>query len=330
MLLLVGAAIVLPPRGTGQSSPPGQTLIYVALPGAERAAFLDPDGVIDRRFADDLARTGWLIEGENLSAAETEALDGWRTAVADGLLLIAPRFSDRALYLGPEAGGVTIRTRGEGHDEPLAHLADESRIWLDRLDRLRWEEVVECLDLTTQENLAFRNLELEAGARLGTPDALTALKQAFLRDKRVANLALYLGRTRRPAATGLRLDLAAAHGALTESLHAGGGKGETDLGTQALPTDARGLPSLRAASPAQREAASQARFRARVLQSGSRIAGRCDRVLQSLLAEAENGTWLVIDARETARPFVAVARKGSSLGTPAARAALLPGLLRRP
>jgi len=339
LLLLLAAVMALPPASSGRGAPAAQTLIYVALPGVERAAFLDPDGVLERRFADALARTGWFLEGETLSDAESTGLDAWRDAVGDGLLLLAPEYPDRTLYLGPDPGGVAIQTRGEGQAEPLSRLAEESRIWLDRADRLRWEEVVECLDLTTEENLAFRNLALDEdplgavapsrsdGAQLQTPAALARLKQAFLRDKRVANLALYLGRTRRPAATGLRLDLAAAHGELAAALEVQGSRAEADLVGSELPTDARGLPSLRAAAPELREAADQARFRARVIQSGARIAGRCDRVLQSLLAEAETGTWLVVDARAGAQPFVAVARKGSALGSPETRSGLLSGLL---
>ncbi|MFN8548899.1 MAG: hypothetical protein U0527_13265 [Candidatus Eisenbacteria bacterium] len=166
-------------------------LVVVRTPSASAAEFKDPDGVLGRRFADRVRDAGWLLRPEELSPSEATALDAWTTPSRD-LTVIGAGKEEHAVYLGPNEGGVWVRARGRFAGEsgtPWSRLAEESRAWVDRGERLRWEEVVEFADLPPEGNEALRNLPAEAGD-------WAEVKRAFLRDKRVANLALYLLATR--------------------------------------------------------------------------------------------------------------------------------------
>ncbi len=279
-------------------------LLVVSAPSTERDDFLDPDGVLGRRFADQVRRHGWVLPAEQLSSEEIRALDRRRAEGRDDLVLSGPGEEERALYLGPSEGGVLVRAHGKlGVEDPLRDLEDESRTWLDHADRLRWEEVVEFAHLLPEENLAIRNLALDSSG-------LGGLKAAFLRDKRAANLALYLMETRAPRVMLLSLHLPAAQAELARDLALGA---ESALPIR-LALDAEQRPSLASLSVPLRETADGRFFVARMLAAGARVAGRCDRIYQSLAAGAPRGSWIVIDARDAAIPFVAVLRAGARLG----------------
>jgi hypothetical protein len=173
---------------------------------------------------------------------------------------------------------------------------------------MRWEEVVEILDLTAVENRAFQLQRDGAGP-------FAELRRAFLRDKSGANLAIYLAGTRRPPALIWSLELSSAFEETIVPLAAAAAAGATIAPTRAAPS------AIESAfmDPAQLEESRRRLFARRLLASRGRVYARCDRVLLSLSVDAQRGSLLVVDARDSRDPFVAVLGADADLGDAADR-----------
>jgi hypothetical protein len=174
---------------------------------------------------------------------------------------------------------------------------------------LRWEELGEFLDLTLQENTALRRLE-------DPEHPLWMLRESFANDKRRSNLALYLLQRGDPIALGLQLDLASIYESpvreyWTEILShelpvslASGPSGD-DLDSADLASTVA-VVDLASADLEVRIEAERRLFARRIQGSSGRVYGRLDRILQSLHAELSDDGILIIDARASSDPFVAI------------------------
>jgi hypothetical protein len=322
------------------SSPRAGSLVVVSWPGAERDRWLDADGVPGRRGVDRWLRQGWILRPDELSAGELTRLDAWIARAGDDLLWIGEEAGVGAaaaagtgagdpggppgrtvrtgfLPLGSGDGTVFLRWEGVPARAGLDHLSRETHAWLGGHRPLRWEEAAEILDLNARENRAFLVLRDPANPFL-------PMRSAFVADKSAANLCIYLLGTRHPPALAWRMGLVRAF----ES-------GPVDLARGVLATrpSAATEPGGADIAPGSlgAERLEQARSRlfcGRVLASRGRVYGRCDRILGSLAVEGERGTLLVVDARDSADPFVAVLRLGGSLPSPDHRGELLAEALR--
>jgi hypothetical protein len=291
-------------------------LVVVGWPQAELARWEDSDGVVARRFVDLCRRYGWILRPEELMPDEIAALDAVAAQTGEDLVWRgSASASSGFLPLGTGDGLVPLRWEGDLPPGEPGRVESESRAWLASARRIRWEEVVEMLDLTGAENRAFQ--QQRDGAGLFSP-----IRAAYLRDKSGANLAIYLVGTRRPHALLWRLELnrafeetvvPLAHGLLVE--------------TAADPTRSPMVASgaLANGDPSALDAAHRRLFARRLLASRSRVYGRSDRILLSLAAEAPRGTTLIVDARASNDPFIAAFRVGERLGPAATRG---DGLLR--
>jgi hypothetical protein len=319
------------------SSRRAASLVVVVWPGAERARWLDTDGVPGHRGIDRWLRQGWMLRPDELSADECARLDALVAHAGIDLLWIgeeaisvapassqagstgpdgvpAPRRRAGLLPLGSGDGEVHLRWEGVPARAGLDHLSRETHAWLEGSRRLRWEEAVEILDLSSRENLAFQIL--------GDPaNPYYQLRSTFVADKAAANLGIYLLGTRRPPALVWRLGLVRAFENGPALL------ARDVLATDPLPVAIPGCPV--GSFGAQRlEQARNRLFCGRVLASRGRVYGRCDRILLSLAVEGARGALLIVDGRESADPFVAVLRVNDPLPAADSRGDLLAEALR--
>lgn len=334
VIVALGAAALV----SGATAKADRNVLFVEASGARRSHFVDPDGVAGRRFADGLD-AGWLSDPSSLDASESDWLDGWASGTDAFDLLVgssgamsgglpagssievrrptrgandpqANRGNDgtvpawRTLVLGPSSAPIRVAWNGDRAEASLERVQSGDEPWLSDAKTLRWEEVVELLELNRKENVAFRNL--------GEPNhPLTRFREAFLRDKRTANLALYCLASARPAAVALHLDLASSY--------------ENDVLDLVAPALANELPRdierLEDASAGMRDAAESRFFAERVHASAGRVYGRLDRTFQSLRAELPRGSLLVIDARGGREPFVYLEVVGEKMSEAQIRAA---------
>lgn len=280
----------------------GSNLVYVRVPAAEWASWRDADGVPGRRFTDTLAERGQVWTDGELAPELKTALAAAARAVGPDLVVddAEPLVEPGALlYLGPADGGFFARSLAvattESAGSGASTLPARTRTWLDRSDRLRWEEVVEILDLNDSENAAFRALGGWGAAHVTGPvEGMRSLRRAFLRDKRIANCAIFLLGAAEPSVTAFRLDLGAA---FHDSL----------------------LVALDRATPAPQDEDAGRFFEARVRGSVGRVYGRLDRIAQSILLESPSDTRLVIDASGGPGGFLAIltSNRGATTTTPA-------------
>jgi hypothetical protein len=331
---LAGSGARARPQAGGTPPP---HLIFVEVPGAALAGWEDCDGVRGRRFVEACGADGWILRPRDLHGAEPGLLDAWRRRIGGDVLWLAraepaapgdlrlEAASGRGLlWLGPPGDELLVRYRGLPPGKRANRMLDEVRAGvgesLGGAAELRWEEVVEMLDLTSSENLALRRLE-------DPMHPFARLTEAFVRDKRAANVGLYLLGFRPPAVLGMRLDLPGLY--------------ETEIvpfcrelaASSAVPsTLTAGDPESTsvASEPAEiREAIERRFFARRILASRGRVYGRLDRILQSLAGESPRGAVLVVDALLSPDPFVAVYRTGGSLGDAGSRGEALAGWLGR-
>lgn len=315
-------------------------LVVVSWPGAERERWIETDGVPGRRGINRWLRQGWILRPDELSTEERTRLDAWIARAGDDLLWIGEEAgrgasaSDRGgvadpdgdaglsvrrglLPLGSGEGAILLHWEGVGARDHLDHLARESHAWLEGNRRLRWEEAAEILDLSSRENRAFQVLHDPA-------NPFFLMRSTFVADKSAANLCIYLLGTRQPPALAWRMGLVRAFENGPAALARG------VLST--IPPDVLnpGVPKVSPGSlGAERlEQARSRLFCGRVLASRGRVYGRCDRILVSLAVEGKRGTLLVVDARDSADPFVAVLRVGDSLPPSDRRGELLVEALR--
>lgn len=278
-------------------------LTYVSVPQARLASWEDADGVLGRRFVEELAARGSIHRPDELPEEAHRALSRWRESVRHTVVVLAvdataassPR-EERLLHLGPPESPVRLRWVGAEPSRDasvLTSLLPGHQAWLYESNALRWEEVGEFLDLTREENTALRRLE-----EPGHP--LWELREAFANDKRRTNLAVYLSRSGTPRALGLQLDLPSVYELPVRDLWSGILEEDSLLTASVSETG-----SLAKADPAVWAAAERRLFARRLQGSRGRVYGRLDRVLQSLYGEMRTGGILVIDARDSLDPFVA-------------------------
>ena len=319
------------------SSRPAGSLVVVVWPGAERARWLDTDGVPGHRGIDRWLRHGWMLRPDDLSADEGTRLDAWVARAGSDLLWIgeeaiavapaysrarstgpgsvpAPRPRTGLLLLGSRDSEVFLRWEGVPAGAGLDRLSRETHAWLDGNRRLRWEEAVEILDLSSRENGAFQVLSDPA-------NPFYRLRSTFVADKAAANLGIYLLGTRRPSALVWRLGLVRAFENGPALL------ARDVLATNPLPAAMPG-DSLGSFGVQRLEQARNRLFCGRVLASRGRVYGRCDRILLSLAVEGARGALLIVDGRESADPFVAVLRVDDPLPAADRRGDLLADALR--
>jgi hypothetical protein len=309
----------------------------VVWPGAEWARWLDTDGVPGHRGIDRWLRQGWMLRPDELSADECAQLDAWVTHAGSDLLWIgeeaiavapassqiestgpdgvpAPRRRAGLLPLGSGEGEVLLRWEGVPARAGLDHLSRETHAWLEGNRRLRWEEAVEILDLSSRENRAFQVLSDPA-------NPYHRLRSTFVADKAAANLGIYLLGTRRPPALVWRLGLVRVFE-----------NGPALLARDVLATDphpaAISGDSVGSLGAQRLEEARNRLFCGRVLASRGRVYGRCDRILLSLAVEGARGALLIVDGRDSADPFVAVLRVDDPLPAAERRGDLLAEALR--
>ncbi len=256
------------------------SLILVRLSGLERGDWEHAHGVQGKRAYDHFLKSGQILPAGQLPPEFVDRLDLWSSDRGGNLLWLGEDVPPKA-----EAGGsflsgrvpmgsigqrVYVDWQGEVARARVLEAIPvlENALWLNRPDVVRWEEVVEILDLTRTENHAFRNLT-------ATDHPLVRFRSTFLQDKRAASLALYLNRKHRPPFLRLELNLLSVFVGVVQPFAA-----------ELSEADAR-------------------YFAARVRNSMPSVAGRVDRILQSLYAEASDDTWVVVDARDSADPFVA-------------------------
>lgn len=274
-------------------------VLLVVWPQAELSRWQDSDGVPGRRFFDLCRRDGWILRPAELSGEEAKALHWAGQRAGDDLLWRAAGGDGGGfLVLGRGDGAVHLRWEGVPPAGDPSRLEDESRAWLPSTRRMRWEEVVEILDLTAGENRAFQEQREEG-------NAFGLVRAAYLRDKTAANVSIYLAGTRRPRALTWRLALTEAfESSLVPLVQQALSASRYGSAERAIPAS---LDSLRT-DPDSFEEARRRLFGLRLLASRSRVYGRCDRILLSLSAEAPRGTLLLVDARASNDPFVAVVR----------------------
>ncbi|MCA9726255.1 MAG: hypothetical protein KC729_01125 [Candidatus Eisenbacteria bacterium] len=307
------------------AAPAWGQLVYVEVPGARRSAWENADGVLGRRFIETCRTEGTILDPKSLPAGATAILDGWRRDARDRVVCRpgnparseAPAAAPgaRTLALGPEGHRVPLLWYGDGAAESrlLADLRAGLESWLQEPEDLRWEEVGEMLDLSREENTAFRRLE--------QPDhPLFRLREAFADDKRRANLALYLLRRTRPDAIGLSLDLGSVFETPVRAFW-------TELlEERALPSHLPDGEQIADAALPTRLAAERRFFARRLEASRGRIYGRLDRIFQSLYGELTPSGVLVIDGRDSQEPFVAVIDRGGDPGAGGPASALRQSL----
>lgn len=278
--------------------------IYVRVRSASLADWQHADGVPGRRFIDEVGRTGSLIPETECGSELRARLESLASAAGSDLLcsgcrpFLAP---GGMLWMGPPEAGLWVRDpSGSGADgrSPSAisyeDLGETAKLWCDREPRMRWEEVVEVLDLSTAENLSFR---------LSDAEPWRALRNAYIRDKAAANLAIYLTGRSRPRLLALSLELPRVFADdLRPRTEAWTQEARPLSGANDLPP--RWTPPLHADEA--RRSADRRFLAARVRGSEDRIYGRVDRILQSLFIEAEATDLLLVDARGGTDGFVAV------------------------
>jgi hypothetical protein len=294
--------------------------VVVGWPRAELARWEDADGVVGRRLADLCRLEGWILRPEELHRDEAALLAAAERETGDDLVWRAGTDGGTGyLPLGVDEGVVPLRWEGTLPPGEPARLEAESKPWLASARRMRWEEVVEILDLTAEENRAFQLQRDGAGP-------FASIRAAYLRDKSGANVAIYLAGTRRPRALLWRLELNRAFEETVSPLAA-------SLLAEPLPAilaaRGAGAPPGDARDPGARDAARRRLFARRLLASRSRVYGRADRILLSLAAEAPRGTMLIVDARDSRDPFVAVLVVGQRLGRSTDRGSRLRDRLER-
>jgi hypothetical protein len=318
---------------SGRAAP----LVVVIWPGAERVRWLNTDGVPGHRGIDRWLRQGWILRPDELSADECVRLDAWVTRAGSDLLWIgeeaisvapassragsagpdgvpAPRPRTGLLPLGSGDGEVLLRWEGVPASAGLDRLSRETHAWLEGNRRLRWEEAVEMLDLTSRENRAFQVL--------GDPaNPYYRLRSTFVADKAASNLGIYLLGTRRPPALVWHLGLVRAYENGPALL------ARNVLTTGSIPAALPG-DSVGSLGPLRLERARNRLFCGRVLASRGRVYGRCDRILLSLAVEGPRGALLIVDGRDSVDPFVAVLRVDDPLPIADRRGDLLAETLR--
>jgi len=302
---------------SASATPPPPTVV-LRVPGLTRSAWEQCDGVEGRRFYDRCVAEGRLLAADALDPALLEWLDGWSFALRErGPCVLWQDAVEPGTQL-PSAEAASAEPERPPHrfgDEttgfalhadfgaPIDRLVVESRGWLPDEPRLRWEEAIEILELTRAENDAFRRLESVSGpsARLGR------LRDAFTRDKGMSNLGIWILGAHRPAGVGWSLSLLFAfedaESVLTaEALRSA----ETTAHESPPPRSSDGALAFADLGPEGRDLAERRFFASRVAASGGRVRGRVDRIFQSIAAIAPRGLLLVIDARESDDPFVAL------------------------
>lgn len=294
------------------------TRVWIRCPEARLSAWNACDGAAGSRFVDLCRRDGWILPESVLVTAELPEAPSSGTD-----LLWSGRGGPSVGWvgLGPGDDPIILEWRRLSSSDAPRDLERESRAWLSGGPRIRWEEVVEVLDVTPGENLAFRNLQ-------DTDHPLFAVRSAFLRDKRVASLALYL-LTLHPGEIGCSLELTRAYEDRAipfftavvrdeaSAFQSARGFTPEDRETEDRETEDREkadrLPSWSGLPVEAQELARRRFFAWRILASEGRIYGRCDRILLSLAVEGPSGAWIFLDARESDEPFLAVYRIGRPL-----------------
>jgi len=264
------------------------SLLVVRLSGLGREDWQHAHGVPEKRAYDHFLAHGTILDPSKLSPGLVARLDRWSDLPYQDLLWLERAGSgdtsaafDSAGSAGRVSFGATeqqveVAWRGPAARRVVLEAqADlEEALWLNRPDVVRWEEVVEILDLTRTENQAFRRLTDES-------HPLVRFRSTFLRDKRRASLALYLNARYRPRMLRFDISLPEVFGKVVEPF------------AENIAASRRG------------EEGDGRYFAARVRNSIPSVAGRVDRILQSLYAEAAPDTWVILDARDSSDPFVA-------------------------
>ena len=262
------------------ATPQTGTTVLVRVPGLGLQEWERAHGVPGKRAFDAFRAEGAVWSGPSLTEIEEAVrvrLDWAGREPAPRLhwwaedALAGNEATRGQLSFGPADEAVVLTWSGAAARRGALSARDalSAALWLQRPDEMRWEEVIEILDLSRTENVAFR--------RLSDPEhPLVRFRSSFLRDKRRATLALYLNATERPRL--LRLDLELAR----------------DFERHVRPLARK-----------MREEGEAAYLGVRIENSGSSVAGRIDRILQSLLAESAPGTSILVDGTDSTDPFLA-------------------------
>lgn len=287
--------------------------VVLRVPGFTRSAWEECDGVEGRRFYDRCMAEGTLLAADTVDPAMIAWLDHWslalrengpcvlwRDAAAPGTQLPPPKAERPPHHFGDETTGFVLHADDGAQVE---RLVQESRGWLPDESRLRWEEAIEILELTRAENDAFRRLQSVSG-----PSArLVRLRDAFTRDKGMSNLGIWIVGAHRPAGVGWSLSLLSAFEEAESALTVEAFRSiETTPHASPPPSTSDGALAFSDLDPVALDLAERRFFAARVAASGGRVHGRVDRIFQSIAAIAPRGLLLVIDARESDDPFVAL------------------------